>query len=175
MEPLTISHGLLKHKIRKEPAAVRILGYINLSPVHICHDPPTTNPPPHSCSEHLPKLNGVSPAALNDHLQLHCILEKSVFLSLHDRGFTWKLEYRGQLIPVVFHPYVPFLIGDTKGHDRLCGHYTSRGKGVLQLCRVCECHAEFCGDSKARDHRKRTPAALNQMVRHRRLDSLLSS
>jgi hypothetical protein len=178
MEPLTISHGLLRHNIRKDPAAVRILGYINLSPLHKSDDPPTANPPSHSNGEHLPKLNGVSAAAysLNEyHLQLRCILEKSGFLSLQDRGFTWKLEYRGQLIPVVFHPYVPFIIGDTEGHDRLCGHYTSRGKGVLQLCRVCECPAELSGDSKARDHRKRTPVVVNRMVRHRRLDSLSSS
>jgi len=178
MEPLTTSYGLPRHNICKDPAAVRILGYINLSPLHKSDDPPTANPPSHSNGEHLPKLNGVSAAAysLNEyHLQLRCILEKSGFLSLQDRGFTWKLEYRGQLIPVVFHPYVPFIIGDTEGHDRLCGHYTSRGKGVLQLCRVCECPAELSGDSKARDHRKRTPVVVNRMVRHRRLDSLSSS
>ena len=63
MEPLTISHGLLRHNIRKDPAAVRILGYINLSPLHKSDDPPTANPPSHSNGEHLPKLNGVSAAA----------------------------------------------------------------------------------------------------------------
>ena len=107
MEPLTISHGLLRHNIRKDPAAVRILGYINLSPVHKSDDPPTTYHPSNSNGEHLPKLNGVSAAAysLNKyHLQIRCILEKSAFLSLQDRGFTWNLEYRGQLLPVVFHP-----------------------------------------------------------------------
>ena len=34
MEPLTISHGLLKHEFRCQPSAMRILGYINLLPVH---------------------------------------------------------------------------------------------------------------------------------------------
>ena len=32
MEPLTISHGLVKHKIRRMPVATRILGYINHTP-----------------------------------------------------------------------------------------------------------------------------------------------
>jgi hypothetical protein len=32
MEPLTTTYGLLRHNICKDPASVRILGYINLSP-----------------------------------------------------------------------------------------------------------------------------------------------
>ena len=31
MEPITISHGLLKHSVRRLPIAMRILGYINHS------------------------------------------------------------------------------------------------------------------------------------------------
>ena len=29
MEPITISHGLLKHSVRSQPIAMRILGYIS--------------------------------------------------------------------------------------------------------------------------------------------------
>jgi hypothetical protein len=155
MEPLAISLGIFKHDIRKEPAAVRILGLMNLGSAHKRTDTdPLVSPIPHSykAEDHLPIMKGVSTAAysLNEyHLQIRCILEKSGFLALQEHGFNWKLQYRGQTIPVVFHPYVPFIIGDTEGHDRSCGHYTSRGKGVNQLCRACECPAECSGSSKS--------------------------
>jgi hypothetical protein len=36
MEPITLSHGLLKHVVRRLPIAMRILGYINPStPLHL--------------------------------------------------------------------------------------------------------------------------------------------
>jgi hypothetical protein len=36
MEPITLSHGLLKHVVRRLPIAMRILGYINHStPPHL--------------------------------------------------------------------------------------------------------------------------------------------
>ena len=160
MEPLTMSLGIFKHDIRKEPAAVLILGLINLGPAHkrTAADP-LISPTPlsYKAEDHLPTRNGVSTAAysLNKyHLQIRCIIEKSGFLALREHGlFNWKLRYRGQEIPVVFHPYVLFsIIGNTEGHDRLCGHYTSRGKGVNQLCHVCECPTECSGSSKLFGH-----------------------
>jgi hypothetical protein len=178
MEPLTISHGLLKHNIRKQPAAVRILGLINLGPAHKrSDDDPLVSPIPDSynADDYLPIMNGVTTAAysLNEyHLQIRCILEKSGFLALQEHGFNWKLQYRGQTIPVLFHPYVPFIIGDTEGHDRLCGHYTSRGKGVHQLCRVCECPTERSGSSKSSNYPLRSPFLINRMVRSKQLDNL---
>jgi hypothetical protein len=178
MEPLTISLGIFKHDIRKEPAAVRILGLINLGPAHKRTDTdPLVSPIPHSykAEDHLPIMKGVSTAAysLNEyHLQIRCILEKSGFLALQEHGFNWKLQYRGQTIPVVFHPYIPFIIGDTEGHDRLCGHYTSRGKGVNQLCRACECPAECSGSSKSSGYPLRSPFLINRMVRGKQIDNL---
>jgi hypothetical protein len=178
MEPLTISLGIFKHDIRKEPTAVRILGLINLGPAHkrTAADP-LISPTPlsYKAEDHLPTMNGVSAAAysLNEyHLQIRCILEKSGFLALQEHGFNWKLRYRGQEIPVVFHPYVPFIIGDTEGHDRLCGHYTSRGKGVNQLCRVCECPTECSGSSKSFGYPLRSPFLINRMVRGKQINNL---
>ena len=37
MEPITVSHGLLKQEFRLLPSAMRILGNINLEPVHYDH------------------------------------------------------------------------------------------------------------------------------------------
>ena len=164
IEYLTISHGLLKHDIYKDPAAVHILGYINLSPVHKFHPTPVLNifqswimwvPSP------------IHWMSITFSFVAFWKSQTSYPSRLQDHGFTWKLEYCRQLIPVVFHPYVPFIIGDTEGHNHLFGHYTSCGKGVLQLCRLCECPDELSGDSKARDHlkhRKRTPVVVNQMA-----------
>jgi hypothetical protein len=44
MEPITVSHGLLKHSARSKPTAMRILGYINHSAAH---------------NRHLPQRNGI--------------------------------------------------------------------------------------------------------------------
>ena len=71
-------------------------------------------------------------------MQIQFILEESGFLRLQKHGFRWNLHYNGKIHSVVFHPYVPFIIGDTEGHDRLCGHYTACFSKVQQLCRICE-------------------------------------
>ncbi|KAI2499383.1 hypothetical protein MHU86_15095 [Fragilaria crotonensis] len=97
------------------------------------------------------------------HLQIEFILEVSGYLDLQRHGFKWNLHYNERVYPVVLHPYIPFIIGDTEGHDRLCGHYTARFEKVKQLCRVCECPTRLSGYSKAKfNHRK--PAAINRLI-----------
>ena len=100
MEPITISHGLLNHVVRRLPIAMRILGYINHStPVHLP-----------SASEHDSELNvpadlpkgtlrvkdplkrhpnaSWSTYILNEtHMQIQFILEESGFLRLQKHGF----------------------------------------------------------------------------------------
>ena len=178
MEPITISHGLLKHtSVRRLPVAMRILGYIN-----------------HSAPAHLPALSELDtefnePAGLpkgtviveaplrrvanvtwptyllNElHMQIQFILEESGFLRLQRKGFRWNLHYDEKIHPVVFHPYVPFIIGDTKGHDRLCGHYTPRFEKIQQLCRICECPTYLTGYSKSK-FPHRLPNGINKLVR----------
>jgi hypothetical protein len=146
MEPITISHGLLEHSMRSKPIAMRILGYINHStPAHI---PPqsandtTTNfnvpdvtllPGTVIANAPLKRLKNVSWTTLlqNEmHMQINFILEQSSFLRLQKQGFRWNLHYNERIYPVVFHPNVPFVIGDTEGHDRLCGHYTAQFAAV---------------------------------------------
>jgi hypothetical protein len=74
-----------------------------------------------------------------------------------------KIDFGLFLYPVVLHPYIPFIIGDTEGHDRLCGHYTARFEKVKQLCLACECPPHLSGYSKAKfNHRK--PAAINRLI-----------
>lgn len=165
MEPITISHGLLNHTMRRLPSAMRILGYINHStPAHL----PTSadvdsefNSPEELADDVVRIKNPIHPPANGDlswatlilnetHMQIQFILEESGFLTLQNSGFKWNLHYNDTIHKVVFHPYVPFIVGDTEGHDRLCGHYTARFMEVKQLCRICECPSYLTGYSKSK-------------------------
>ena len=184
MEPLTISHGLLNHDVRRLPSAMRILGYINHStPTHLPTDSeidlnfnaPTNLPKGVALvKDPLPRPDDVSWATLSlneTHMQIQFILEESGYLRLQKHGFRWDLRYRSEIHPVVFHPYVPFIIGDTEGHDRLCGHYTARFLQVQQLCRICECPTHLTGYSKSK-FAHRLPRKMDALVRKGRADEL---
>jgi len=165
MEPITVSHGLLNHDICRLPIAMRILGYIHhstpphlpsganvdsafISPIELPDDVVRVKNPIRR-----PANGNVSWATLllnETHMQIQFILKESGFLRLQNRGFKWNLEYNNTIHKVVFHPYVPFIVGDTEGHDRLCGHYTARFMEVKQLCRICECPSYLTGYSKSK-------------------------
>ncbi len=179
MEPLTISHGLMKHSVCSKHTAMQILGHLcHSSPAHQtkmkCGVPDIVTPRPYlpdgSMVVHVP-LKPLPPGLqwamylLNKmHLQIEFILEQSGYLDLQRHGFKWNLHYNERVYPaVVLHPYIPFIIGDTKGHNRLCGHYTAQFEKVKQLCRVCECTTLLSGYSKTKfNHRK--PAAVNRLI-----------
>ncbi|KAI2494143.1 hypothetical protein MHU86_20375 [Fragilaria crotonensis] len=153
---------------------MRVLGFINTTPIkqRSFQEGDSTRPstplpiisPPH-VSEACYRLNEY-------HLQIDFILRESGYLDLQESGLKWDLHYRGKSFPVHLHPYVPFILGDTVGHDSLCGHYQSRTSKVAQLCRACVCPTEKSGYSKARSYAKRTPYAVNQMVANRDFASL---
>ena len=165
MEPITVSHGLLNHDIRRLPIAMRILGYIHQStppqppsgvdvdsefnsPVELADDVVHVKNP-----MRCPTNGDVSWATLplnETHMQIRFILEESGFLRLENSGFKWNLQYNNTIHKVVFHLYVPFVVGDTEGHDHLCGHYTARSMEVKQLCRICECPSYLTGYSKSK-------------------------
>jgi len=176
MEPLTISHGLLKYDVRKNPSSMRILGYVDQNPCLVL-PPHNTTSDYHLTDEQKRIAKNFTKACISSleyHMQIRCILEKSGFLAMQDNGFKWHLKYQGVSIPVNFRLYVPFIIGDTKGHDTLCGHYLSRGHGVQQYCRICVCPANQSGNSKARNYEKRTPAKVNALVSCENFDELQS-
>jgi len=188
MEPITLSHGLLKHAVRSQHSAMRVLGYICQYPAHTptSRDLQTMTCPDKSVSaDDLPDDTVIAEVALklipnvtwatyllNEmHMQIKFILEESGFLKLQRNGFNWMLHYKEKVHPIVLHPYIPFIIGDTEGHDRLCGHYTTRFKTIQQLCRSCECPTRFTGYSKAK-YRHRKPSIVNRLVRSRDLNGL---
>ena len=166
MEPVTISYGLMKHSIRSSPIAMRILGYIN----HYTHKDDDENQPVNDdvteAEEPISPSNNMSKGAqsANDyHAQIHFILEQSGFLELQRRGFNWIIHFQGNMFPVTFRMYVPFIIGDTEGHDQLCGHYKCRTGNVAQLCRACVCPTKLCGWSKAK-FKFRTSTQIERLI-----------
>ncbi|KAI2513242.1 hypothetical protein MHU86_1280 [Fragilaria crotonensis] len=189
MEPLTVANGLLIHAVRSQPSAMRILGYLN-------HSSPAHKPDESTFSaayqkefnrpDHLPADIDVALAPLKPrsgitwptytlnemHLQIQFILEASGFIALQTRnGFRWVLQYMGKKHPIVLHPYIPFMVGDTEGHDRLCGHYNARFSSVKQLCRACECPTDKTGYSQAKyPHRK--PSVIDRLVNGGKLRQL---
>ena len=165
MEPITISHGLLNHITRRLPSAMRVLGYINHStPAHLPSGADVDsefNSPVELADDVVRIKNPIRRPANGDiswatlllnetHIQIQFILEESGFLRLQNSGFKWNLQYNNTIHKVVFHPYVPFIVGDTEGHDRLCGHYTARFMEIKQLCRICECPSYLTGYSKSK-------------------------
>ena len=177
LEPIVVSYGLMKHGIRKTPLAMRVLGFINTSPIHQRNSAPTNRPVPVG-TEPLPSsynTRDVSAAAwrLNEyHMQIDFILRESGYLDLQRSGLKWNLQFRGKTYPVVLHPFIPFIIGDTEGHDSLCGHFKSRTDNVAQLCRACECPTMLCGYSKSRDFALRKPRIINKLVRDQDIPAL---
>ena len=182
MEPITVSHGLLKHEFRSRPNAMRILGYI-------CHQKRkiTTGllfeegidssgdddsaSVPDGVIDGRKDINWADLEANEIHMQISFILRESGYLNIQDKGFHWKIHFKGKIFPVVLHPYVPFIVGDTDGHDRLCGHYTARFHTVKQLCRICECPTEKSDYSLAR-YPYRTAKKVNTLVAKQDLNAL---
>jgi hypothetical protein len=155
---------------------MRILGYINHAATNSssehCHVPGdrTWSTVPHLDIPKKAATQGAKNA--NDyHAQLHFILRESGFLSLQQKGFRWNLHYKGSVFPVVFRTYVPFIIGDTEGHDMLCGHYKCRTGNVAQLCRSCMCPTKLSGWSKAKfEHR--LVSKVNRLITNQNLKGL---
>ena len=180
LEPIVVSYGLMKHDVRKTPLVMRVLGFINTSPILLRDCEPLNVPTPGTGISWAPldrnyQSQSVTDAAwrLNEyHMQIDCILCESGYLDLQRTGLKWNLSFRGKSFPVALHPFIPFIIGDTEGHDALCGHYKSRTSGVAQLCRACECPTMISGYSKARDYAHRNPKIINMLVREKKCPEL---
>jgi hypothetical protein len=96
-------------------------------------------------------------------MQIDFILEHSDFLQLQNHGLKWNLHYNKQIYPIVLHPFVPFIIVDTEGHNCLCGHNTAPFKEIKQLCCVCECPTLESGYLKAK-YRHQKACMINKLA-----------
>ncbi|KAI2511533.1 hypothetical protein MHU86_2787 [Fragilaria crotonensis] len=144
---------------------MHILGYINHStPAHLpsSADVDSEFNSPEELEDDVVRIkNPIHPPANGDlswttllhndtHMQIQFILKESRFLRLQNCGFKWNFHYNNTIHNAVFHLHVPFIVGDTEGHDRLCGHNTARFMEVKQLCRICECPSYLTGYLKSK-------------------------
>ena len=79
-------------------------------------------------------------------------------------GFEWDLYHNGEVKRLYFVPFLLFLKGDTVEHDKHCGHYASRTKGVRCLCRYCTCPSKQT-DQPYMDFARKTPEMMVEWVR----------
>jgi len=96
---------------------------------------------------------------------LHAMLEVMLqsYQEIEQRGFQWDLRYRGEIHSIEFIPFVMFIKGDSVEHDKHCGRYLSRTKGVKQLCRYCCCPNEET-DQPYQQYPQKKPAMLQALV-----------
>jgi hypothetical protein len=84
----------MKHDIRKTPAAMRVLGFINTTPGHerdfapgvVRPDTPLPILPQSQVSDACYHLNKY-------HLQIEFVLRESGYLDLQESGLKWRLCY----------------------------------------------------------------------------------
>ena len=82
----------------------------------------------------------------------HCmvrILLASLVEAQQGPGIAWRLDYQGVFTEVVFKVPVLFVVGDTEGHDKMCGKFLSRTSQIPRLCRYCECPTVSTDDTSS--------------------------
>ncbi len=62
-------------------------------------------------------------------------------------GVPFSFTYRGKLYDVNLKVFLMFIIGDTEGHDKLCGRYNSRALQVKRVCRHCDIPTMDCDNA----------------------------
>jgi len=114
LEPLMFTLGIFKQECRTKPMFWRNLGFV-------------TDTEASKSAEGETKMQDY-------HNMLKIILES--FIKVQGTPIEWEFVVDGQKRKM--HCYLPvlFIIGDTDGHDRLCGRYLSRAM-IECLCRYC--------------------------------------
>jgi len=80
-----------------------------------------------------------------------------------EHGVTWNLRYRGSTYPVIFKPFILFVKGDGKEHDKHCGHYGPKSRHIQQLCRTCSCPTDDTDDPWKR-YPNRDPETVQALI-----------
>ena len=180
LELIVISNGLMKHDVRKMPLCNACSWVHHHFPNSSAGCEPLNVPTPgtglsRASLDRNYQSQSVTDAVwrLNEyHMQVDCILCESGYLDLQRTGLKWNLMFHGKSFPVVLHTFVPFIIGDTGGHNGLCGHYKSCTAGVAPLCRACECPTMVTVYSKTRDYALCKPHIINKLVREKKFPEL---
>jgi hypothetical protein len=62
-------------------------------------------------------------------------------------GVPFSFTYHGKQYDMNLRVFLMFIIGDTKGHDKLCGHYNSQALQMKQVCRHCDIPTIDCDNA----------------------------
>jgi hypothetical protein len=125
IEPASFTLSIFTKEARRNPKFWRTLGII----------PNQSNMQNASSAE----------KAIDYHHMIETIF-KSVVDIQQGPGVAWKLKYVNISYDVVWKFPVLFIIGDTEGHDKMCGKYLSRTTKVNRLCRYCDCPTNSTDD-----------------------------
>lgn len=125
LEPVMFTLGIFKRKCRANPMFWRTLGFIT--------DVLDNTKP-----------NKDKPEKEQDYHNMLNIVLKS-FKQAQKTPVVWKFCENGQMVEKnCFFP-VLFIIGDTEGHDKLCGRFLNRNN-IQRLCRYCDCKFDKTDD-----------------------------
>lgn len=122
LEQVRFTLGIFNRETRNNPQAWRTLGYIN-------------------DQQHIPCTNATEKSQ-DYHFMLKVILKS--YVEEQNKPFFWRINKSNSIgsYNVVFKTAVLFIIGDTEGHDKLCGKYVNRSFHVKRLCRYCNTPTE---------------------------------
>ena len=151
IEPIAFTLGIFNYQTRCQPSAWRHLGYVNNLSVE-CR------------KQKIPKKDRSLATAINYHRILDVIFTSLRKLQANETGLRWKLLYKETIYDMLFLFPVIFVIGDTEGHDKQCGHFLNRSK-VKTLCRHCDIPLERSGD----------PSYQCRLYTRRRLENMVTA
>ena len=168
---LKFTLGIFTRKARQKPHLWRTLGYLPKVSANTSRGRRKLLESGHvdGMVLHQDMLKGEgNSAASNVHKaqDMHTMMAELLreFVDIQNTGFIWDLQYKGVTYRgIEFLPFVPFFKCDTDEADRLTGSFTSRGKGVAQLCRYCCCPTEECDQIRA-DYPRKTVDMVSTLV-----------
>ena len=114
LEPIRFTLGIFNRETRNNPTAWRTIGYI-YDQAHIY-------------------TKDKKMKVVDYHFMMEKILEE--FKEFQKTSIQWTLKLDEKEYNVFLKIPVMFIIGDTDGHDKICGRYTSRSN-IQTLCRYC--------------------------------------
>lgn len=148
LEPLCMTLGIFKKEYRRQPDFWRTLGFVNTSRESVELKPEQ-------------KLRDY-------HYVLSHILQS--YKDAQKMELEWNLHYKGKIHNVTLQIPLLYIVGDTEGHDKLCGHYQNRTKSAY-LCRYCQCPREETGNPNAQ-HKKTLASKISKLVEQGRTADL---
>ncbi len=128
LEPVSMTLGIFKKEVRRLPNAWRSLGYVP------------------NMAQFRSNMTSLQKAT-DYHFILSTILELYKTAQTHP-GIMWQFPFRGKKKEVVMKIPLLLVLGDTEGHDKLCGKYQNRTKAAC-LCRYCNCPTADTGNPRA--------------------------